>query len=76
MININQLNGSDNLNTRKNLRSHISAFFGDADVFAVEVMKNLQKATAIDLLASKNYTAEHQQIQWTTYNNIKTWFNN
>ena len=76
MININQLNGSDSKNTRRVLQSRIAAFFDDEDVCSVRVMNNLLKATAIDLLASKGQTAEHRRIQWTTYNNIKTWFDN
>ena len=76
MININQLNGNEGKNKRTVLRSRIAAFFGDTDTCSVSMMRNLLKATAIDLLASKGKIAEHRRIQWTTYNNIKTWFDN
>ena len=75
MININQLNGSP-INTMKKLRARISALFGEADNCALEVLKGLLNATAVDLLSTKCQSAEHRRIQWTTYHNIKTWFDN
>ena len=40
------------------------------------LVRHLMAATAVDLLVSKSEMAEDRRIKWTTYDNLKTWFDN
>ena len=77
MININQINGRDVDNVRKELAVRVSNCMGIETVeCSLPLLRRLMAATAIDLLASKSETAEDRRIKWTTYDNLKTWFGN
>lgn len=49
---------------------------GEEEVCSVNLLKWLLDPTAVNLLGSKSDTCEDHRIRWTTYTNIKMWFDN
>ena len=73
---INQLNGRGGRMTKRVLSAKIKAVLGDAVYCSSRMLGRVMQETTIDLMADVVHTAEQRRIQWTTYNNIKMWFEN
>ncbi|KAL7547200.1 hypothetical protein ACHAWF_012800 [Thalassiosira exigua] len=75
-IRIKQLNGQGGVdNTQRSLMMWVNEVVGNAgSVFSL--FKRLIREIAIDLLAAKSKCDEERRILWTTYNNLKMWFQN
>ena len=78
MIRICQLNGREQETEKKKLAMRVNACMGDdlAKNVNTSLMRRLLQETAVDLLCGKTQTAEDRRIKWTTYTNIKMWFDN
>ena len=59
---------------QKKLSACVQACVGDN--YSVTLLKHLMNKSAIDLFADKCQNAEVRRIQWTTYKNLKIWFEN
>ena len=78
MVRICQLNGKEQETERKKLAMRVNACMGNdlAKHVNTSLMRRLLQETAVDLLCDKTQTAEDRRIKWTTYTNIKMWFDN
>ena len=56
--------------------SHVNACIGKEQSTADSLVIRLLKATAVDIYADKSVPVEDRRIRWTTYTNLKMWFNN
>ena len=77
MVRINQLNGRDIDNSQKRLGARVNTCMNKDGSVSVSLVRRLFAETAVDLYcSSKNNAAEERRIAWTTYSNLKTWFEN
>ena len=56
--------------------SRVNACVGKEKSTSVSLVRRLLKATAVDIYADKSVPVEDRRIRWTTYTNLKTWFDN
>ena len=76
-VRINQLNGMGGENTRSKLRSRVNkVMLVQENVLSFKLLDRLIVETAIDLTAAKMDNVEQRRILWTTYKNLKMWFEN
>ena len=76
---INQLNGNGGNNTKKILASKVNAVMnqaGNNSQLSFKLLNRIITATAININASKVHSVEARRILWTTYKNLKVWFEN
>ena len=74
---IHQINGKSGELNRKKLRDRINRVMGrDSHNLSFKLLDRILAETAIDLHCSKVNDVEERRILWTTYKNLKMWFNN
>ncbi len=73
---INQYNGRVCENVRKILAGKVNQLIGKEGKVTHEFLNRLLRYTAIDVLATKCNSNEERRIRWTTYNNLKSGFEN
>ena len=56
--------------------SRVNACVGEENPTSDSLVIRLLKATAVDIYADKSVPVEDRRIRWTTYTNLKTWFDN
>ena len=72
---INQLNGMGSEGTRKKIQSKIDAVLGDdAGKYSFQFVDRVLNVIAAELLAGKGNDVEQRRIIWTTFKNLKMWF--
>ena len=77
MVKINQCNGRECENMQRKLMMRTNCCVNKDGSTSLSLVKRLINETAVDILrSSKSNKAEHRRILWTTYNNIKIWFDN
>ena len=74
-VRINQVNGLGGDLSRGKLQKRVGAVVRD-DGFSTQCLSRLIQYTAIDLLAGKVNKVKDRRVLWTTYENIKLWFEN
>jgi len=72
-VRINQINGTTT--PREILAAKIKAVIGKTEICSFKLLDRIIKETALDFLASKSESVEQRRILWTSYNNLKMWFN-
>ena len=73
---INQINGRNVENTRKKLHNRVQKVMGCEDVLKMHLLERILKETAVDILSKHTTSVEDRRVKWTTYNNMKSWFDN
>ena len=69
---INQLNGQSVENIRKNLHNRVMKVMGkEENILSTSLLNCILQATAVEIFQLKE-----RIIIWTTYNNLKSWFDN
>ena len=76
-IKIDQLNGQSVENSRKNLHNRVMKVMGkEENILSTSLLNRILQATAIDTLSNQTINVEDRRIICTTYNNLKSWFDN
>ena len=73
---INQLNGQNVKNTRKKLSARVIQVMGKEKNVSMHLIDRILKETAVDILSKVCDNVEDRRVRWTTYNNLKSWFDN
>ena len=74
---INQLNGQSVENSRKNLHNRVMKVMGkEENIVSTSLLNRILQATAVEILSTQTKNVEERSIIWTTYNNLKSWFDN
>ena len=74
---INQLNGQSVENIRKNLHNRVMKVMGkEENIVSTSLLNCILQAIAVEILSTLTTNLEERRIIWTTYNNIKSWFDN
>ena len=74
---INQLNGQSVENSRKNLHNRVMKVIGkEENIVSTSLLNRILQATAVEILSTLTTNVEERRIIWTTYTNLKSWFNN
>jgi len=73
-IRIRQING--NSEERKLLSTKIRLVMDKERNISQQLLDRLLRECAIDLLAEKSQSVEQRRIMWTSYTNLRMWFNN
>ncbi len=73
---INQFNGKAADNVRKILAGKVNCVIKKAGKTTCKLLDRLLRDTAININATSCDGQEERRIRWTTYNNIKSWFEN
>ena len=73
---INQVNGQNVENTRQKLHKRVCRVMGKENVVNCHLLNRVLKETAVDLLSKHTTNVEDRRVKWTTYNNLKSWFDN
>jgi len=77
LVTINQINGNGGENTRSKLKAKVNGAVGkDETKLDFKLLDRIFKETAINLLCDKMNSVEQRRILWTTYKNLKMWFEN
>lgn len=77
-VKIDQINGRGGNSTRTILAAKINSVMGKdpSGKMSYKLLDRVLSATAISLLATKGNNVEDRRIIWTTYTNLKMWFEN
>jgi hypothetical protein len=75
-VKINQLNAREVENDRKNLKIRILRVMAKEQYVSGKLLDRILDETAIDLLSKVTENVEDRRVRWTTYTNLKSWFNN
>mgnify|MGYP006893427141 CR=1 FL=1 len=75
-IKINQLNAREVENDRKNLKARVLRVMEKEQYVTGKLLDRILDETAIDLLSNVSENVEDRRVRWTTYTNLKSWFNN
>ncbi len=76
-VRINQLNGKGAENSQRKLAIRVNGVMKkETKTLSKQLLNRLLAETAIDLLATKGRNVEERRILWTTYRNLKSWFDN
>lgn len=76
-VKIKQLNGQSGDVTYKKLQKLLKQCTSQKkDVDCVWLMTRLLQESGVDLNVGRSNNAEQRRIMWTTYYNLKSWFNN
>ena len=76
-IKIDQLNGKIVDNSRKNIYNLAMKGMGkEENILSTSLLNRILQATAIDTLSNQTINVEDRRIICTTYNNLKSWFDN
>ena len=74
---INQLNGKSVDNSRNNLHNRVMTLMGkEKNIVPASLLNHILLATAVEILSTLTKNVEERRIIWTTYNNLKSWFDN
>ena len=73
-VRIRQLNG--NSEERKVLSTKIKLVMDKERSISQHLLGRLLRECAIELLAEKSQSVEQRRIMWTSYTNLRMWFNN
>ena len=75
-IKINQLNAREVENDRKNLKARVLRVMEKEQYVTGKLLDRILDETDIDLLSNVSENVEDRRVRWTTYTNLKSWFNN
>ncbi len=75
-IKINQYYGKGGNITCKMLSGKLNGVIGKTRKLSIKLLNQLVGDNAFNVLASKCGSQEEQHIRWTTYSNLKSWFDN
>ena len=74
---INQLNGQSVENSRKNLHNRVMKVMGkEENIVSTSLLNRILQATAVEIFSTLTTNIEERRTIWTTYNNLKSWFDN
>ncbi|KAL7532024.1 hypothetical protein ACHAWF_009676 [Thalassiosira exigua] len=74
---IQQLNARGGVeNSRRKMMMRVNAVVGKEDSVSFSLFNRLLKETAVDFFSGKSKNGEERRILWTTYHNLKMWFEN
>ena len=74
---INQLNGKSVENSRKNIHNRVTKVMGkEGNIVSTSLLNRILQATAVEILSTQTTNVEERMIICTTYNNLKSWFDN
>ncbi len=73
---INQYNRNGGDNTRKVLAGKLNHVMRNDNKLRYNLLNCVLKDTAIEISGTKCKRREERRIRWTTYHNIKSWFDN
>ena len=74
---INQLNGKSVENSMKNIHNPVMKVMGkEENIVSTSLLNCILQETAVEILSTLTINVEYRRIIWTTYNNLKSWFDN
>ena len=75
-VQINQYNGNSGDNVRKILACKLNKVMKNNENLRYNLLNQILKDTAINIGGTRCIGQEERRIRWTTYHNIKSWFDN
>ena len=74
---INQLNGQSVENSRNNLQTRVMKVMGkEENIVSTSLLNHILQLAAVEILSTLTTNIEEVRIIWTTYNSLKSWFDN